>query len=78
MCVCVRGGRVCKEVVSRAGCQIILILPFGAVTAGLGGGYVRLFLSFHIHAGLRCCNSKGLNGASTCLSVYRGEAVAAS
>lgn len=44
-----------------------------------GGGYLGLFLfcfcflSFHIHTGLLYWDSKGLNGAFNCRSVYRGE-----
>ena len=37
------------------------------------GFFCFLFLSFRIHAGLLYWDSKGLNGAFNCRSVYRGE-----
>lgn len=66
VCVCVRKGTQYRIPNNSH-------LPFLTVMTSFWGGYFRLFLSFHIHAGGLYCYSKGLNDALNCCSIYRGE-----
>lgn len=70
-----------SSTVSMLALQVGSSLPFFLSAmfkchSSFGGGYLGLFfffLSFHIHTGLLYWDSKGLNGAFNCRSVYRGE-----